>query len=225
MAGRLREEARAVLDRAALRIARAIIEPRDPGMRDRAGAHRARLQRHPQVAILQPLAPERLRPPRGSPASRHARSDRAARAAHWRRSRCTSPSRTTTAPTGTSPAAAAVARGVERARASGRAAGTCAPMPAPRRGQLCAVLLCGRSASVGRGFSTVDGRHRRPSCSRCRRDRADIGLEARCRLDLTPRQACLRRSSMISRATSAATTTSAARPSRTSNARMIISPR
>ena len=56
MAGRLREESRAMFDRPALRIGRAIIDPAETGMGDSAGTHGARLQRYPQVAILQPVA-------------------------------------------------------------------------------------------------------------------------------------------------------------------------
>src|SRR3546814_2705106 len=60
VAGRLREEARAVFDRTALGVARTIIEPRDPGVGDRARAHRARFERHPQVATFEPVGAERL---------------------------------------------------------------------------------------------------------------------------------------------------------------------
>ncbi|KAI1692428.1 ribosomal l28 family domain-containing protein [Ditylenchus destructor] len=61
MAGRLGKEARAMLDRAALGIAGPVIEPGDTGMGDGARAHGARLQRDPQVAILQPVAAKRFR--------------------------------------------------------------------------------------------------------------------------------------------------------------------
>ena len=58
MAGRLREEARAMLDRAAFGIGRAEIEAADAGKGDGGGAHGARLERHIEVAIGEPLAAE-----------------------------------------------------------------------------------------------------------------------------------------------------------------------
>ena len=36
-------------------------EPRDPGVRNRAGAHCTGLQRHPKFAIFQPVAPQGCR--------------------------------------------------------------------------------------------------------------------------------------------------------------------
>ena len=50
----------AVLDRAALRVGCAVIEPGDPRMGDRAGTHCARLEGDPQIAVLQPVPAERL---------------------------------------------------------------------------------------------------------------------------------------------------------------------
>src|SRR5262249_14255562 len=55
MAGRRGEEAHTGLDRAALRIGRAIIEPADTRKGDRARAHRAGLERHVEIAVDQPL--------------------------------------------------------------------------------------------------------------------------------------------------------------------------
>ena len=48
-----------MLDRAAFRIARAVIEPRDSGVGDRAGAHRAGFERDPQITVLQPIVADR----------------------------------------------------------------------------------------------------------------------------------------------------------------------
>src|SRR2546423_14940801 len=53
MTGRRSKKAHAGIDRAALGIGRAVIEPPDPCERDRAGAHRAGLQREVEVAIDQ----------------------------------------------------------------------------------------------------------------------------------------------------------------------------
>ena len=58
MAGRLLEEARAVLDRAHLLVRRAEIEPADAGEGNGGGAHGARLERHIEIAIGEPLAAE-----------------------------------------------------------------------------------------------------------------------------------------------------------------------
>ena len=44
-----------MLDRPALGIARAIIKPGNPGMGDRAGAHRTGLERHPEIAVGQAI--------------------------------------------------------------------------------------------------------------------------------------------------------------------------
>jgi hypothetical protein len=55
---RLCEHTRAVLDRTAFGIACGVVEPGDAGMPDRAGAHRARLEGHPQLAIAEPLNPQ-----------------------------------------------------------------------------------------------------------------------------------------------------------------------
>src|SRR3546814_13748810 len=60
---RLRKEARAVGDGAALGIVGAVIEARDAGVGDRAGAHRAGLQRHIEVAAVETFVPQ---PGRGS---------------------------------------------------------------------------------------------------------------------------------------------------------------
>src|SRR3546814_463153 len=52
---RLREDTWAVDDRAALWIVGAIIEARDSGVGDRAGAHRAGVERHIEVAAVEPF--------------------------------------------------------------------------------------------------------------------------------------------------------------------------
>ena len=57
---RLFEDPGTLLHRPALGIGCAVIEPRHPGMADRARAHRAGFQRDPQLAIVQPFAPQRL---------------------------------------------------------------------------------------------------------------------------------------------------------------------
>jgi hypothetical protein len=57
-AGRLLEQARTVLHGASLGVWRGVIDAGEAGMGDRPGAHRAGLQRHPQVAIVQPLLPQ-----------------------------------------------------------------------------------------------------------------------------------------------------------------------
>ena len=61
MAGRRREKLHAVIDRPALRVGRAVIEPADAGERHRAGAHGARLERHIEVAGCEPLGTEQAR--------------------------------------------------------------------------------------------------------------------------------------------------------------------
>src|SRR3546814_16388390 len=65
---RLRKEARAVGDGAALGIVGAVLEARDAGVGDRAGAHRAGLQRHIEVAAVETFVP----PPGRSRAQREA---------------------------------------------------------------------------------------------------------------------------------------------------------
>src|SRR5262249_23820049 len=60
-AGRRGEIAHAVLDRAALGIGGAVIDPSDAGERDRRRAHGAGLERHVEIAVGQPLAAQRLR--------------------------------------------------------------------------------------------------------------------------------------------------------------------
>ena len=55
IAGRLVEDARPVLDAAALWVVGGEIEPADAGERDRGGAHRARLQRDVEIAIGEPF--------------------------------------------------------------------------------------------------------------------------------------------------------------------------
>ena len=81
---------------------------------DRARAHRAGLERDIEVAIGQPLAAERARRLAGSPAFRHGRSDRGRSSVRLAARATTSPSRTTTQPTGTSPASRRRARQVQR---------------------------------------------------------------------------------------------------------------
>src|SRR4051812_3369091 len=58
VAGRLVEDARAVLDAAALGIGGAIVKAPDPGEGDRLGAHRAGLQRDVEIAVDQPRRTE-----------------------------------------------------------------------------------------------------------------------------------------------------------------------
>ena len=58
MASRLVENARTVLDAAALRIVGAEIKPADARQGDRCGAHRAGFERHVQIAAGQSLEPE-----------------------------------------------------------------------------------------------------------------------------------------------------------------------
>src|SRR5664279_3435452 len=60
MAGRRRKKSHAGIHRATLGIGRAVIQPPDPCKRNRAGAHRARLQRDIEVAIDQPLGADGL---------------------------------------------------------------------------------------------------------------------------------------------------------------------
>src|SRR4029079_7551187 len=60
MTGWRSKEPHAGIDRAALRVCGAVIEPPDPRERDRDSPHRARLQRDVEVAINQPLGPDRL---------------------------------------------------------------------------------------------------------------------------------------------------------------------
>src|SRR5690242_6823010 len=55
VAGGLAEEPHPGLDRATLRVGRAIIEPTQPSERDGAGAHGAGLQRDIEVAVHQPF--------------------------------------------------------------------------------------------------------------------------------------------------------------------------
>src|SRR5690606_38928487 len=56
---RLVEHARTVLDGAALRVGRAVIEASDSRMRAGPGAHRAGFERNPQLATVEPLVAER----------------------------------------------------------------------------------------------------------------------------------------------------------------------
>src|SRR5262245_6155179 len=57
VAGRLSEEAGAMLDGAALRVAGAEIEPAEPGEGDRRRAHGAGLERDIEISTLQALQP------------------------------------------------------------------------------------------------------------------------------------------------------------------------
>ena len=50
-----------MLDRAALRVGRGVIEPAQPRVADRAGAHRARLERDVEIAVGQPVLAELAR--------------------------------------------------------------------------------------------------------------------------------------------------------------------
>jgi len=54
------ENPRPMLHRAALRIRRSIIHPRNPRMHHRPRTHRTRLQRNPQITPIQPVLPQRL---------------------------------------------------------------------------------------------------------------------------------------------------------------------
>ena len=49
-----------MFNRATLFIIGAVIETVDPGVRDRPGAHRARLKRHPKITSIEPVAAKRL---------------------------------------------------------------------------------------------------------------------------------------------------------------------
>src|SRR5438270_6359900 len=60
MAGGRGKKSHAGLDRAALRIGRAVIQPPDPRKRDRARAHRAGFESYVEVAIGQPLGADGL---------------------------------------------------------------------------------------------------------------------------------------------------------------------
>src|SRR5579864_231513 len=62
MAGRLVEDARAMLDTAALRVVGAEIKASDPRQRDRRGAHRTRFEGHVEIATVELFLPERHRP-------------------------------------------------------------------------------------------------------------------------------------------------------------------
>ena len=59
VAGRRGEEPHAVVDRAALRVGGAVVEPPDAGERHRRGAHGAGLERHIEIAVGQPFGAER----------------------------------------------------------------------------------------------------------------------------------------------------------------------
>jgi hypothetical protein len=52
------EDARPVRHAARLRVGRAVVEPRDAGLADGGGAHRAGLERHVEVAAREPFGPE-----------------------------------------------------------------------------------------------------------------------------------------------------------------------
>ena len=56
----LRKHPRTVIDRAAFGIGRGIIEPGDAGVGNRAGTHRAWLQRDPQLAAIEAFVTQRL---------------------------------------------------------------------------------------------------------------------------------------------------------------------
>jgi len=58
MAGRVAEDARAALDAATLGVCSAVVEPTDARERDRGGTHRARFERHVEIAAREPLAIE-----------------------------------------------------------------------------------------------------------------------------------------------------------------------
>ena len=120
MAGRRREEAHAVVDRAALGVGRAVIEPADARERDRRRAHRAGLERDMQVAVGEPLGAELAVRRRGSRAFRHARSDRGRSSVRLPAAAITAPSRTITQPIGTSPQVLRLARLVQRQFHEGR---------------------------------------------------------------------------------------------------------
>ena len=95
--------------RAGLWVGGAEHHPPDAGVDQRAGAHHARLQRDVQRAIEQPPVARRRRRHRGSPAPRRVPWGRRSARARCAERRSPAPSRTTTAPIGTSPWAAAAA--------------------------------------------------------------------------------------------------------------------
>ena len=114
MTGGRGKKLHAVVDRAALGIGGAVIEPADAGEGDRARAHGARLERDIEVAIVEPFGAERRPPPaRIAMISACAVGSRSASVRLPARAR-TSPSRTTTQPTGTSPPLAGGAGLVQR---------------------------------------------------------------------------------------------------------------
>ena len=124
MAGRLGEEARAMLDGAAFRVWRAEIEPADAGEGDGRGAHGARLERDIEVAIDEPLA---AKPGAGlangeqlGMGGRIVKLKRAVAGA-WPAPRLTA--LTTTAPMGTSPRRPAASASA-KARSMGRLLGS-----------------------------------------------------------------------------------------------------
>ena len=80
VAGRLGEDARAMHDSAALGVLRAKAQRLQSGDRDSRGAHRARLERHPQGAFVEPRRAERLR--RGADRLHLRMGGRVGRAAH-----------------------------------------------------------------------------------------------------------------------------------------------
>src|SRR3546814_9562928 len=55
VAGRLLEDARAMVDAAALGIVGAVHQPAEPGKADRRRAHRTGLKRHVEIRLRQPL--------------------------------------------------------------------------------------------------------------------------------------------------------------------------
>ena len=108
MAGGLREEAAAVLDGPHLLVARGKIEPPDAGEGDGARAHGARFKRHMEIAVDEPLGAQACAACADRQQSRHGRSGPSVPACGFRHVARMVPARSaTTAPTGTSPRAAA----------------------------------------------------------------------------------------------------------------------
>ena len=108
------EEPDAVVDRAALRVFRAVVQPADARERDGRGAHGAGFQRHIEIGAGQPLLSRSA-----SQAMRIAAISACAVTSLSSRVRLperpiTLPSRTTTAPMGTSPRSPAAQRLLER---------------------------------------------------------------------------------------------------------------
>ena len=140
----MREEARAVLDRAALRVGRGVIEPAQPRVADRAGAHRAGLERHVEIAVGQPLRRRAWRRPARSDdhfgMGGRVASRRACGCRRWR-----SPCRRAPAPRRSAPRRAARPRAPRRRRrSSGRRSNHASTLRSPTSRQR--LPACGATA-------------------------------------------------------------------------------